>query len=235
MVKTFKEKINISGLKKHKQKFQSKEKVIDCYDKTAEEYAKKFKDELSHKPFDRIILKDFAEENKKGNLTADFGCGPGQTTRYLYECGIKNIIGIDISPGMIRQAKSLHKKLKFEAGDMLELEYDDEYFSSATAFYAIVNFSYAQVKKAFMEINRVLKVNGQFLFSFHIGEETVHLENFLDEDVDIHFYFFKTEEIIDLLKKTGFKIITAAERFPYDGIEHPSKRAYILCRKINSE
>ncbi|MDQ3022376.1 MAG: class I SAM-dependent methyltransferase [Bacteroidota bacterium] len=215
---------------------QPKEKIIDCYDKAAEEYAKKFIDELSHKPFDRMVLKNFAQENKKenndGNLTADLGCGPGQTTKYLYECGIKNIIGIDISPGMIKQAKSIHKKIKFETGNMLELKYSDKYFSSVIAFYAIVNFTYEQVKTAFKEINRVLKLNGQFLFSFHIGEENIHMETFLEKDVEINFYFFKTEKIIDMLEETGFKIITAAERFPHADVEYPSKRAYILCEKI---
>ncbi|MEO8209889.1 MAG: class I SAM-dependent methyltransferase [bacterium] len=216
---------------------QPKEKIIECYDKTSKEYAKKFKDELLHKPFDRMILKNFAQENKKRNigtnLTADFGCGPGQTTKYLYDCGIKNITGIDISPGMIQQAKSLHKKLKFEVSDMLDLKFDDEYFSSALAFYAIVNLTFEQVGLAFKEINRVLKINGQFLFSFHIGEETVQLETFLEKNVEINFYFFKTEKIISLLEETGFKIITAAERFPYADVEYPSKRAYILCEKIN--
>lgn len=212
---------------------QQIEKVISCYDKTATEYAKRFKNELSHKPFDRMILKNFAEENKDKNLIADFGCGPGQTTGYLFKSGIKNITGIDISPGMVQQARLLHKKIKFSVGDMLDLKYNNEHFDAATAFYAIVNMTFDQVEKAFKEINRVLKIDGQFLFSFHIGEEAIHLENFLDEDVNIDFYFFKTEKIIELLEESKFKIITAAERFPYTGVEYPSKRAYILCRKIN--
>ncbi len=210
---------------------QTEEKVIDCYDKTADKYAEIFISELSKKPFDRMILRSFAEENKSKGKVADLGCGPGQTTRFLSECGIKQLTGVDISPAMVQKAESLHKGIKFETGNMLKLKYKDGYFGSAIAFYSIVHFTYPQVKKAFLEINRVLKTKGQFLFSFHIGMEKVHRDNFLDQNVDIDFYFFETEKIMKLLKKTGFSTITAAERFPYENTEHRSKRAYILAEK----
>ncbi|MEO8665610.1 MAG: class I SAM-dependent methyltransferase [Ignavibacteria bacterium] len=210
---------------------QQSKKVIDCYDKTAEEYAKIFFDELSEKPFDRMILKSFAEENSNKGMIADLGCGPGQTTRFLKECGVKRITGIDISPAMVARATVLNKGIRFETGDMIRLKYKDGHFGSAVAFYSIVHFTYPQVRKAFKEIHRVLRTSGQFLFSFHIGNEKIHRDNFLDHDVDIDFYFFETEKIMTLLKKTGFRIISAIERYPYVNAEHPSKRAYILAEK----
>lgn len=210
---------------------QPKEKIIECYNKTAGEYNLNFADELSKKPFDRLLLEGFARDNKNKKRVADFGCGPGQTTKFLKEAGIANITGVDISPGMIKKARTVYPDIKFETGDMLGLKYKNEFFDSAIAFYAIVNFDYKHVKTAFEEINRVLKPAGQFLFSFHTGEGKVHLDSFLNENVDIVFYFFNTEKIIDLLKKTGYGIITAAERYPYENIEYPSKRSYILADK----
>ncbi|MEP7145435.1 MAG: class I SAM-dependent methyltransferase [bacterium] len=210
---------------------QSGEKIIDCYNKTADEYARIFINELVNKPFDRMILRNFAEENKNKGAVADLGCGPGQTTKFLKECGVKKITGIDISPDMVIKASSLHKGLKFETGDILKLKYDDESFSSALAFYSIVHFTYKQVTRAFSEINRVLRDKGQFLFSFHTGNGNIHRDNFLNESVDIDFYFFETEKILRLLKKSGFHVITAAERYPYENTEYPSKRAYILAEK----
>ena len=62
------------------------QKIIDCYNATAENYAKQFIDELSHKHLDRILLKQFADENKGGNCI-DLGCGPGQTTKFLFDSG----------------------------------------------------------------------------------------------------------------------------------------------------
>ena len=210
---------------------QSHEKIINCYNQVADNYAAERSDELSKKHLDRLLLKEFALVNKDKGLCADFGCGPGQTTKFLYDHGVKNIIGVDISSGMIDAARKLFPKIKFESGDLLNVSYESNYFGSALAFYAIVHFTYDQIKIAFSEVNRVLKKGGEFLFSFHVGNETVHFDKANDIDVDIDLYFFQTEKIIELLNETGFRIIDALERHPYQDVEYASKRAYIWAEK----
>ena len=210
---------------------QSKEKITNCYNQVAENYAAERSDELFKKHLDRLLLKEFALVNKDKGLCADFGCGPGQTTKFLYDHGVKNIIGIDISSGMIDAARGLFPKIKFETGDLLKVSYPSNYFGSALAFYAIVHFTHDQIKIAFTEVNRVIKKGGQFLFSFHVGNETVHFDKANDIDVDIDLYFFQTEKIIELLHETGFGIIDALERPPYEDVEYASKRAYIWAEK----
>jgi ubiquinone/menaquinone biosynthesis C-methylase UbiE len=206
---------------------QKQDDIIDCYNKAANNYADKFIDELSKKHLDQILLKSFAAENVQNGKLIDLGCGPGQTTKYLSDCGLTDIIGIDISSAMIPVAKSINPQLTFETADILSLKYRDNIFGSAVAFYSIVHFDYDQVKIAFKEIKRVLTGNGQFLFSFDIGDIIVHLDNFLDQPVNIDFYFFETDRIIDLLKKTGFEIVDIIERYPYNRVEHPVRPAYI--------
>ena len=210
---------------------QSKEKIINCYNRVANNYAAERSDELSNKHFDRLLLKEFALVNKDKGLCADFGCGPGQTTKFLYDHGLKEIIGVDISSGMIEAARRLFPKIRFESGDLLKLTYASNYFGSALAFYAIVHFTSDQIKIAFREVNRVMKKGGQFLFSFHVGNETVHFDKANDIDVDIDLYFFQTEKIIELLHETGFGTIDALERYPYQDVEYASKRAYIWAEK----
>ncbi|MGZ8516450.1 MAG: class I SAM-dependent methyltransferase [Chitinophagaceae bacterium] len=211
---------------------QEAKNIIDCYNKTAQAYADKFGDELNKKHFDRMLLSAFATENMANGKLIDLGCGPGQTTKYLLECGLAAIIGTDISPEMIKIAKALNPQLHFETADMLSLHYPDNSFGSATAFYAIVHFTYEQIKTAFKEINRVLKNNGQFLFSFHVGEEIIHLDYFLEHPVNIDFHFFETDKIKGLLSETGFEIIDLMGRQAYKEVEYPSKRAYIWARKV---
>jgi SAM-dependent methyltransferase len=206
-------------------------RIIDCYNKTAENYAAKFIDELSKKHLDRILLQAFAKKNGGKGRLIDLGCGPGQTTRYLAGCGITDIIGTDLSPGMIDVAKKINPQLSFETADMLSLPYDEHAFGSAIAFYAIVHFNYSQLEIAFREIKRVLKNGGEFLFSFHIGDNTVHMDQFLEHDVNIDFHFFEISRVIELLDKTAFEIIDCIERKPYKDVEYPSQRAYIWVRK----
>jgi ubiquinone/menaquinone biosynthesis C-methylase UbiE len=210
---------------------QSKDKIVNCYNRVADNYAAERSDELSKKHFDRLILKEFALVNKTNEPCADFGCGPGQTTKFLFDHGLKNIIGVDISSGMIAAARRLFPEIEFETGDLLNLSYTSNYFGSVLAFYAIVHFNDDQIKIAFSEVNRVMKSGGQFLFSFHVGHETVHFDKANDIDVDIDLYFFQTEKITELLRETGFEIIDALERYPYQDVEYASKRAYIWAEK----
>lgn len=209
----------------------SQEKVLHCYDKVADDYAAERWGELSRKQIDRLLLKEFASVNKDKGPCADFGCGPGQTTKFLYDNGMHDVIGIDLSPGMVSAAQRLSPEIKFETGDLLNIGYPPEYFGSVLAFYSIVHFDIEQVGKCFGEINRVLKTGGDFLFAFHAGDEIVHFDKAHDKEVDVDLYFFKSDDIIKLLYGTNFKVIDAIERCPHEDMEYPTRRAYIWAEK----
>lgn len=211
---------------------QEQKDIIDCYDKTAENYANKFINELEDKHLDQILLKTFVEQNKEKGKLIDLGCGPGQTTKFLFDNGFKNILGIDISGEMIQIASKLNPHLTFEQADMLKLNFNENSFGSAIAFYSIVHFDYQQIRNAFSEIYRILNANGEFLFSFHIGNEVLFLETFLDKQVKIKFQFFEVEKIKNIVESVGFEIIDIIQRQPYQ-TEHATERAYIWTRKPN--
>lgn len=210
---------------------QSLDKIITCYNATAANYAAERGDELSKKHLDRLLLKAFASVNKDKGLCADFGCGPGQTTKFLYDHGLRDIMGMDLSSGMIDAARRLFPEIRFETGNLLNLSYASNYFGSAVAFYAIVHFTDDQIRVAFSEVNRVLKRGGQFLFSFHAGDDTVHFDKAGEVDVDIDLFLFPVERIAALLQETGFSLIDALERQPYDEVEWATRRAYIWAEK----
>ena len=209
---------------------QQQKNIIDCYNKTAINYAEKFITELANKHLDKILLKAFIAENIGKGKLIDLGCGPGQTTKFLFDNGFTDIIGADISTEMISVAKQANPNLNFEEADILNLTYPDNSFGAAIAFYSIVHFNYHQVETAFKEIKRVLVNNGALLFAFHIGDSIVHLNNFLDHEVAIDFYFFEVAKIKDILAESGFEIVDIIVRQPYKDIEHQSERAYIWVR-----
>ncbi len=209
----------------------SQEKVLSCYNQVADDYAADRWDELSKKHLDRLLLKEFATANQNKGPCADFGCGPGQTTRFLYDSGLKHITGIDLSPAMVATASRLSPQIEFKTGDLLHINYPSGHLGSAIAFYAIVHFTRDQIRTCFAEINRVLKAGGDFLISFHAGDEVVHFDKAHDKDVDIDLLFFKTDDIVALLLETGFSMIDALERRPYEDVEYASRRAYIWAQK----
>ena len=209
---------------------QGLNKVENLYDTVAKEYAETFSGEHEKKPKDQEILHRFSLEIGDRRPVWDFGCGPGQTTKYLKDLGIE-ISGLDLSEEILEQARTINPEIHFRKGNILELEFENVSIAGIVAFYAIVHFTEEQVGVAFGEVFRVLKPGGIFLFTYHIGKETIHVEEFLGKKVDIELMLFKTDFICRCLKKTGFKIIDVIERESYPGVEYETRRAYVFAIK----
>src|SRR5262249_3014821 len=159
------------------------------------------------------------------------GCGPGHIARYLREHSVE-VCGIDLSAGMLQQAKALNPDIEFRQGNMLSLEIEDEAFAGITDFYSIIHIPRDEVIKALRELKRVLRPSGLLLLSFHMGNETTHVEELWGEKVAFDVAFFQPDEMRNYLTAAGFEIEEIIERPPYDEkIEYQSHRAYIFARK----
>ena len=209
---------------------QNLNKVENLYDAVAKEYAETFSGELEKKPKDQEILRRFSQEIGDRRPVWDFGCGPGQTAKYLKDFGIE-ILGLDLSGKILEQARTIHPEIYFQKGNILDLEFENDSIAGVVAFYAIVHFTEEQVGIAFREVYRVLQPGGIFLFTYHIGEETIHLDEFLGKKIKIDFMFFTSDFIVRCLKDSGFEKIEIIEREPYPGVEYESRRAYVFAIK----
>jgi len=209
-------------------------KVKKGYDLIAKEYAEHYFHELDEKPFDRRILEWFAAQVPSGEEVYDVGCGPGEITSFLHHLGV-DVKGIDISPNMINVARTLTPGCLFMVDNMLNLNMPDESVFGITAFYAIVHFSLKEVNRTLEEFYRVLKPGGNLLFSFHVGDEIISTENFLEkEGAALDFVFFDVDEIRDMAESAGFCFEECMVRYPYVEREYASRRAYIWAKKSNN-
>jgi SAM-dependent methyltransferase len=205
-----------------------------AYDRVAVRYAEKFADELAHKPIDRGLLDAFAAlvagRERGGGRVLELGCGPGQVAAYLAERGV-DVEGIDLSPAMIEEARARFPRLRFRAGDMLALEEPDASVAGIAAFYAIVHLQPDEVARAASEWSRVLAPGGWLLMSFHVGDERIHLDEFLGERVTIDFVFHDRAAVERRLTDAGLVVETRLERRGDPAVEYPSLRAYLLARR----
>lgn len=209
---------------------QDLHKIEAAYDSIAREYAEAFQGEHEQKPMDREMLRRFMREMGERRPVWDLGCGPGQTARFLNDLGLP-VSGLDLSSKILEQARASHPGIRFQKGSLLNLKFDSGSIAGVVSFYAIVHFSKGQTRNALREIHRALQPSGLLLLTFHIGEETMRLDEFLGKQVDIDFMFFTTDFIRGCLEKCGFEGIDIIERDPYPGVEYQSRRAYVFAVK----
>jgi SAM-dependent methyltransferase len=210
---------------------QALQTIRQSYDRVADEYARRIFSELDNKPLDRELLSRLVSDRKGKGAICDMGCGPGHVARYLRDQGA-DVFGLDLSPGMLEEARRLNPDISFRRGNMLALDLADGSLAGVAAFYAIVHLPDESLPQAFREMARVLKPRGLLLLGFHIGDETLHRDEWMDRPVTLDFRFFSPQAIRRDLEDGGLTVEEIVERAPYaPEVEHQSRRAYVFARK----
>jgi SAM-dependent methyltransferase len=200
------------------------------YDLVADEYVRRIFGELRHKPLDRQLLDRFAASVHDFGLVCDMGCGPGHIARYLQDHGVE-VCGVDLSPAMVERALRLTPGVEFRQGDMMALDVSDGMWAGIVAFYSIIHIPRGDMTQALGELWRVLRPGGILLLAFHIGDDSIHLDEWWGQKVCVDFFFFRSDEMATYLREVGFDVEEIIEREPYPDVEHQSRRAYIFARR----
>ena len=207
------------------------QRISSGYDTLADEYSRHIYDELEHKPLDREWLTRFAIEVGTPGPICDMGCGPGHVARYLHEQGA-HVLGIDLSPGMIEEARKLNVGIEFRVGNMASLDVADESWGGIVAFYSIIHIPATELATVFGEFWRVLRPGGEVLLAFHVGDEVRQIDTLWERQISLlDFVFYPRERIEDALREVGFEVVESIEREPYEGFEVATRRAYIRAHK----
>jgi ubiquinone/menaquinone biosynthesis C-methylase UbiE len=136
----------------------------------------------------------------KFNSILDLGCGIGYWLRIIAEMrgNAKRLIGVDLSEERLNYAEKINKNIKWTKADMCNLPFKDKSFDFVTAF---VSFMFLiqekDLKKAILEVVRVLKNDGFFLFYDVIGNKK--LSEFTRG--------FQIKEIKELFSCAGLRLV----------------------------
>jgi len=176
--------------------------AIRAYDKIASLYAK-----YTHEKIYQFQLTKFISL-LSGKKILDAGCGSGRDVEYFLEDGLQPI-GIDLSKGMIKEAKKRVKNGKFKIMDFLDLKFKDNSFDGIWSMAGFIHLPRKEVKKALKEFHRVLKENGIIYIAVKEGEGEKEIKKEKYKNEPRPYVFFKKEELEDYLHENKFKIISS--------------------------
>jgi hypothetical protein len=203
------------------------ERVVAAYDTVATAYADELLDELDRKPLDRWLLERLAVL-ADGGPVADVGCGPGQVAAHLSMAGAE-VTGIDLSPGMVDEARRRFPELTFEVGDLATLA--EGTWAGIAAWYSLVHLAPRELPAALGSLVGALRPGGWLALAVHEGDEGHHLDEWWGHPVDIHFSFHRREDVLAAATRSGLEAVEWYLRGPSSPTEAPTDRLYVLGRR----
>lgn len=182
--------------------------------------------------------------HRKHLSTLDFACGTGRITEFLERKGFDNIVGIDSSEEMLKEAKKKLKKTKLYCidvtSDKKNWERFKDKFDTILVFRFFLNASKELRKKVLLFLLGSLKKNGYLVFNIHHNKKSIMFLN----DLFDKFYGRKSNhlsvpKIRTLLTKCGFKVFKI---YSYGFIPHkrrikllPANLWYKIEKRLISE
>jgi len=127
-----------------------KDRMIESFNRIA-----LLEDKWDHNQrYSKLLLNEMSNGLEK---VLDLGCGTGEFTKKV-AAKAKDVIGIDIAPQMIAEAKSRHpaENIKYVLQDFDTME-DDELYD---CIISIATFHHLSLDKALPKIKKMLKPNG---------------------------------------------------------------------------
>jgi hypothetical protein len=81
-------------------------------------------------------------------------------------------------------------------------------------------------------LRRVLVPGGLALVAFHTGNEVIHVDDLFGVAVDLDFRFHDPSLVVAAMHAERLAVTEHIEREPYEGVEYPSRRCYLLAKAV---
>ena len=154
---------------------------------------------------------------EKPKKVIDIATGTGDLAIELMKTNANEIVGLDISPGMLEisdkkvKNRKFNNRIKMVVGDSEKLSYPDNYFDAATVAFGVRNFE--NLDKGLSEIYRVLRRGGNLVILETAVPQKFPIRQFYN------FYTHKIMPIFGLLlskDKSAYRYLSnSAAAFPF--------------------
>jgi SAM-dependent methyltransferase len=201
------------------------------YDAVAAGYSALFEDQLPREPVLRSMLTLFAElaAGPAAGRAADVGCGPGHVTAFLHRQGL-DVFGIDLSPGMVEQARTNYPGLHFEVGSMTGLDHPDGSLAGLNAWFSTIHIPDSALPGVLAEFRRVLAVGAPLMLAFQVGDGPQHFAEAWGYEVDLILHRRRPETVTAMLAEAGFHLLVT---MVHESANTPTKKqgAFLIALK----
>jgi uncharacterized protein YceH (UPF0502 family) len=207
------------------------ERVKTSYDAIATAYADSLLTELAGLPFETWLL-DRVAAHAAGGPVVEVGCGPGHVTAYLADAGA-DATGVDLSPGMVAEARRRFPEGAYEVGDLRKLMRPTTApgWSAVLAWYSLIDLAPSELPGAVEALARPLAPGGWLVLALHAGADVRHHDEWFDRPVDLDFVYHQEDEVVRLVTAAGLIEVEWYRRGALETRGETSNRLYVLARK----
>jgi SAM-dependent methyltransferase len=183
------------------------------YDRIATRYAAR-----EVYPLERELAR-FRQMVPTGGLVLDVGCGPGQYARALESRGLR-VVGLDLSPGMLRQAQASENH-RLVCADMRRLPLATGCAAGCFACASLLHLPRTQAPQVLSEFRRALRPGGALYVGIKEGNGEEWVAGQEGQGINERFFvYYQAEEIDLLLRAAGLKIVDGWTSPPGKGQRH---------------
>lgn len=137
----------------------------------------------------------------------DVGCGDGRHCRIIGE-EKGRAVGIDLSEGMLAEARKHCPDMDFRQMNMHSLEFDDGSFDGIWSSGSIYHVTKLTVPAVLSEFQRTLRPSGVLAMSFKLGTgEGLEANPGSYAGLPRYFAYYTREEMTWLLERAGFSVV----------------------------
>lgn len=207
------------------------ERVRTSYDAVAGAYAERLADELPDLPFETWLL-DRVAAFAGSDPVVEVGSGPGHVTAHLADAGAV-ATGLDLSPGMVAEARRRFPVGTYEVGDLRRLMRPTASpgWAAVLAWYSLIHLAASELPDAVAALARPIVPGGWLVLAMHAGAEVRHLDDWFDHEVDLDFVLHEPDQIRAVVEAAGLVEVEWYLRGPITSRAETSERLYVIARK----
>ncbi|WP_252975728.1 class I SAM-dependent methyltransferase [Janibacter melonis] len=144
------------------------DEVRAAYDAMAQAYAAAYPTTEPESAPELAMVDHLVELLGPGARVLDAGCGTGRMSRHLADRGAV-VEGVDLSPGMLEQARAGHPDLPFSLRSLTDLGGEDGRHDGVLCWYSLIHLDDTDAVLAVREMARVVRPGGLVLVGFQTG------------------------------------------------------------------